>query len=63
QDRIIGFLKRRGGKCTRSDLLRHLHRKSSDVTPEINSLIESEEIESREAKSSKGRLEIWYLLK
>jgi len=62
QDKIIGFLKRKGGKCTRTMLLRYLHRKAGDIDPELNTLMESEEIEHAEAKSEKGRLERWYIL-
>ncbi|EHQ35632.1 hypothetical protein Metlim_1531 [Methanoplanus limicola DSM 2279] len=62
QDKIIAFLKRKGGKSTRSALLKYIHRKASDINPEIGTLIESNELYETEAKSDKGRLERWYVL-
>ncbi len=62
QDKIIGYMKRKGGKCTRSALLKYIHKKASELNPELNTLIESEEIQHAEAKGNAGRVERWYIL-
>ena len=59
QDKIIGTIKRSGGKIFHRDLLRALHIKMSDVQDSIEALIESEEIGRKTAKSGK----VCYFLK
>ena len=53
QDKIIGTIKRSGGKIFHRDLLRALHIKMSDVQDSIEALIESEEIGRKTVKSGK----------
>ncbi|MCK4270360.1 MAG: DUF3987 domain-containing protein [Methanogenium sp.] len=62
QDKIVAFVKRKGGKCTRSTLLKYLHRRASDINSEIDTLIESGEITHKELVGKEGRSERWYLL-
>jgi len=62
QDKIVAFVKRKGGKCTRSTLLKYLHRRASDINSEIDTLIESGEITHKELMGTEGRSERWYLL-
>ena len=54
QNRIIGTIRRAGGKITRRDLLRRLHVRLEDVDKAISALEASEEIEKLQVEDGKG---------
>jgi len=63
QNRILGILKRKGGRIQRSELLRNLHLKVKEVEEALSALEESDEIE-RKIVTAEGKKPVeWIILK
>lgn len=61
QNKILGTLKRAGGRVNRRDLLKALHARLTDVESAIGALCESEEIVIHQVEDKKrNKPQIWY---